>query len=500
MRDERGPRPREVEVLGDVSGLRLLHLQCHFGLDSLAWARAGALVTGIDFSPAAVDAARDIADRAGLSDRATFVCGDVRDAVETLGDETFDIVYVSLGALCWLPSVDRWASQVAALVSPGGRFYLHDGHPLAWALADDEARLAHSYFEETEPHAEDSPETYTDADRPLANQRTYEWNHGIGETVTALLRHGLRLDWLVEHDWTVWPRFPWLVRGDEGHWRTPPGMPRIPLTFSLLAQRPTLGKSRLDSTRRASGELRAGCASPADEVQPDSRPVSTTPRARYDGLADWYDELFQEYAASAGSPGALLAALLGTGTGRCLDVGCGTGLSALALRQAGHAVVGLDVSADQLRIGRTRCPWVVRGDAVKLPFASASVECAAAMFLHTDIDDFTPAVAEITRVLEPGGIFAYIGIHPCFVGHHIDSPAKSDTQLRLVRGYREANWVFDSEHFGPGVRGRIGARHVPLAELLTAFLRAGLILEVVAEHGDGIIPWMLAVRAKKPLA
>jgi SAM-dependent methyltransferase len=238
LRDEQGPRPREVEALGDVSGLRLLHLQCHFGLDSLAWARAGATVTGLDFSPAAVNAARDIARRARLADRADFVCGDVLDAVGVLGHETFDIVYVSLGALCWLPSVDRWASQVAALVAPGGRFYLHDGHPLAQALADDEACLSHSYFEESEPYVENSGATYTDADSPIVHTQTYEWNHGIGETVTALIRYGLRLEWLVEHDWTVWPRFPWLVRDDQGHLTTPPETPRMPLTFSLLATRP----------------------------------------------------------------------------------------------------------------------------------------------------------------------------------------------------------------------------------------------------------------------
>lgn len=238
LRDERGPRERELEALGDVSGLRLLHLQCHFGLDSLAWARAGAHVTGLDFSPEAIDAARDIARRAGLTDRATFVCADVLDAVETLGHETFDVVYVSLGALCWVPSVEQWASQVGALVSPGGRFYLHDGHPLAWALADDQPSLVHSYFEEAEPFVDDSDATYTDADRPIANRRTYQWNHGVGETVTALIRHGLRLEWLFEHDWTLWPRFPWLLRDDQGHWTTPDSTPRMPLSFSLLATRP----------------------------------------------------------------------------------------------------------------------------------------------------------------------------------------------------------------------------------------------------------------------
>jgi SAM-dependent methyltransferase len=237
LRDNRGPRPREVEMLGDVSGLRLLHLQCHFGLDTLAWARAGAHVTGLDFSPAAIDAAREIARRAGLSHRSVFVCSDVYEATTALAHATFDIVYVSLGALCWLPSIDRWAAEVGALVGPNGRFYLHDGHPLAWALADDGLVVKHPYFEQAVPFVDDSDETYTDADRPLVHRRTYEWNHGIGETVTALIRHGLRLDRLVEHDWTVWPRFAWLVRNDDGTWTAPPEMPRIPLTFSLLASR-----------------------------------------------------------------------------------------------------------------------------------------------------------------------------------------------------------------------------------------------------------------------
>ena len=238
LREQRGPRRREVEALGDVDGLTLLHLQCHFGLDTLAWARAGARVTGLDFSPAAIDAARDLAARAGLTDRADFVCADVYDATEALGGATFDIVYVSLGALCWLPSVDRWASQVGALVAPGGRLYLHDAHPVSWALADDELRLQHTYFEESEAFTIETDVTYTDATRPLRATRLYEWNHGIGEIVTALLRHGLRLDWLVEHDWTVWPRYPWLLEDEHGQWSPPPGVPRAPLSYTLLATRP----------------------------------------------------------------------------------------------------------------------------------------------------------------------------------------------------------------------------------------------------------------------
>jgi SAM-dependent methyltransferase len=242
--DSQGPRSRELAALGDVTGLRLLHLQCHFGKDTLSFARVGAQVTGLDFSPAAIAAARDLALRAGLVDQSEFVCAEVYEAAESLGYATFDIVYVSLGSLCWLPSVARWAEQVGALVAPGGRFYIHDTHPLTDALADDRPVIEHDYFEEPDPYVDDSEDSYTDSDRPLLNRRNYSWNHGIGETVTALIRHGLRLEWLVEHDWYVEPRYPWLVQTEEKQWTSPPEMPRVPLSFSLLASRGLNGEGR----------------------------------------------------------------------------------------------------------------------------------------------------------------------------------------------------------------------------------------------------------------
>jgi SAM-dependent methyltransferase len=231
----RGPKEREVEALGDVNGLNLVHLQCHFGKDTLSWARVGATVTGLDFSQNAIDAARVLAGRAGLGERATFVCANVYDAFESLDHATFDIVYVSLGALCWLPDIDGWADQVAALLKPRGRLYMHEQHPLAWALGDDEPLIEYTYFEEPEPFVEDSDETYTDMDRPLEKARTYEWNHSLGEILTALISRGMRINALTEHDWTVWERFPWLIPDGEGQWNTPPGVPRMPLTFTLLA-------------------------------------------------------------------------------------------------------------------------------------------------------------------------------------------------------------------------------------------------------------------------
>jgi SAM-dependent methyltransferase len=232
-----GPRPREIEALGDVSGLDLVHLQCHFGLDTLAFARAGARVTGLDFSPPAVAEATRLAAEAGLEAR--FVEGNVLDAAAVLAPDTFDIVYVSLGALCWLPSVARWAEQVSLLLRPGGRLYIHDGHPLGWALADEDLRIEYSCFEEDSPYTDDDGVTYTDGSPLTEHKRHYEWNHSIGELITAVIRHGMRVDQFIEHDWTVFPRFPWLVEREHHIWAPPDGMPRVPLTFTLVASRLT---------------------------------------------------------------------------------------------------------------------------------------------------------------------------------------------------------------------------------------------------------------------
>lgn len=238
LADSHGPRPCEVESLGDVAGQRLVHLQCHLGLDTLAFARAGAHVTGLDFSGAALGVARSMAARTGLDDRARFVEADVLDAANALAPQVFDIVYVSIGSLCWLPSVERWAAQVAGLLGSGGRLYLHDDHPLSWALADDGAHLEHSYFEEVVPETNDGETTYTDGDSRPSHSRSYEWNHSLGEIVSALIHNGLVIDALTEHDWTLWPRFPWLVERD-GEWHVPADRPRLPLSFTLLASRPS---------------------------------------------------------------------------------------------------------------------------------------------------------------------------------------------------------------------------------------------------------------------
>jgi SAM-dependent methyltransferase len=238
LRDAPGPPLREVEAIGDVAGRTLLQLQCHFGMDTLRWARAGATVTGLDFSPAAISEARSLAARTGLSDRATFICSNVYDAPRALAGQQFDVVYVSLGSLNWLPDVSAWGEVVASLLLPGGRFYLHDVHPFSSCFDDDGETIIYGYFEEQDhPYVDDAADTYTDGGE-VSSKRTYDWNHSIGEVVAALTSQGLVLDSLIEHDWTLFQRFPWLMQNQSGLYVFPEDRPRLPLSFTIVAHAP----------------------------------------------------------------------------------------------------------------------------------------------------------------------------------------------------------------------------------------------------------------------
>jgi SAM-dependent methyltransferase len=239
LREAPGPPQREIEALGDVEGKTLVHLQCHFGMDTMQWARVGAVATGLDFSPAAIDEAVVLAERAGLSERTSFVCSNVYDAPQALSGKQFDVVYVSLGALCWLPNIAAWGAVVAELLAPDGRLYLHDGHPFTSCFDDDGERIISSYFEEPEdPYVSDNPFTYTDGEE-LGATRTYEWNHSLGEIVAALVTNGLVIDSLAEHDWSLFRRFPWLEETESGIFVIPEGRPRIPLSLTVTAHAPS---------------------------------------------------------------------------------------------------------------------------------------------------------------------------------------------------------------------------------------------------------------------
>ncbi|WP_433225710.1 class I SAM-dependent methyltransferase [Microtetraspora malaysiensis] len=228
-------RDFEPAEVGDVADKTLLHLQCHIGLDTLSWARRGAVVTGLDFSEPAVDAARDLAERIG-ADSARFVAADVYDAVQALAPRTFDIVYTGLGALCWLPDIRRWAQTAAALVAPGGFLYLAEFHPYADILGEDGRTVAYDYFHQ-DPTVWDEPGTYTDGDAEMSARVTVEWRHGIGDVVSALAAAGLRVEFLHEHDFTLFAHFAALERDGE-RYHFPAGQPRVPLIYSIRASKP----------------------------------------------------------------------------------------------------------------------------------------------------------------------------------------------------------------------------------------------------------------------
>jgi SAM-dependent methyltransferase len=234
FRDGADPlRAFEPAEAGDVTGRELVHLQCHVGLDTLAWARRGARVTGLDFSAPAIEAARALASGLGID--ADFVTADVHDAPSALDGRRFDIVYTGTGALVWLPDLDRWAAAVAALLRPGGFLYLVESHPLAEILDDQGQSIARDYFDGG-PQVEDYPYTYTDGP-PLTQTVSVQFQHRLGELVTALAQAGLRIDFLHEHDFEAFQRFETLER-HGGEYRFPPGRPRIPMMLSLRATRP----------------------------------------------------------------------------------------------------------------------------------------------------------------------------------------------------------------------------------------------------------------------
>jgi SAM-dependent methyltransferase len=215
--------------------------------------------------------------------------------------------------------------------------------------------------------------------------------------------------------------------------------------------------------------------------------------ARYDGYAEWYDEWNRPNAERFAAD---VARLLGPGTGLCLDLGCGAGHYAGALAATGRTVVGLDRSADQLRIARDRPSRVIQGDGAALPFASGTFGAVAAVWISTDVDDFPAVLAQAARVLAPGGVLGFHGAHPCFNGPHVEW--LEDGGVTAHPGYRQAGWHQESPWWGDHVRRRVGMRHHPLAEVLGAFITTGLAIEHVEELGNRAVPNILALRARKP--
>jgi SAM-dependent methyltransferase len=227
-------RPFEPVELGDVRGLSLVHLQCHFGLDTLSWARLGARVTGLDFSAPAMRAAADLATRAGLE--AEWVTSDVLHAPDALGGRRFDVVYTGLGSLNWLDDIERWADVVRALLAPGGRLYLVEFHPITEVFADESLTVEHDYFHEGPRMWPEEEGTYAEQGASTVHNATEEFAHPLGEVVSAIAARDLRIELLHEHDHTLFARWPQLRREQGGIYRFPPGTPSLPLMYSLVAR------------------------------------------------------------------------------------------------------------------------------------------------------------------------------------------------------------------------------------------------------------------------
>ncbi len=232
--------PTDTEI-GDVADKRVLHVQCHIGLDTLSLARLGANVTGLDFSPAALAAARELAAELGLSVR--FVCSDAQKADETLAGEQFDMVFASFGVFCWIPDVRRWIRSAANLLAPGGALYIADGHPVLDMFDEDPDApggigLRYDYFA-AGAQVYGSYPTYADDGGGQAVSGAAEYCHPIGEFVTAAATAGLAVEFVHEFRGSFFQRWPSMVAGPDGTWDFPsPLAGTLPMVFSMRATKP----------------------------------------------------------------------------------------------------------------------------------------------------------------------------------------------------------------------------------------------------------------------
>lgn len=223
----------ELDALGDVNGKSLLHLQCHFGQDTLSWSRLGAKCTGIDISNKAIDLAQQLNNELDLD--AQFVCCNVLDTSKHVS-EKFDIIFTSYGTIGWLPDLKPWAKMISERLKPGGVFYIVEFHPIVWMFdyINDTPELKYGYHQK-EVIYDEYEGTYADANSKMISKE-YGWNHGLGDVVTALTEAGLHIDFLKEYDESPYDVFPWLIKNDEGLYETKDKL--FPLLFEVKVSKP----------------------------------------------------------------------------------------------------------------------------------------------------------------------------------------------------------------------------------------------------------------------
>jgi len=228
----------EAAELGDISGKRVLHLQCHIGRDTLCLVRRGAVATGLDFSSAALDVARHLAEETGLT--ATFVQGTVEEAPH-LTPGPFDLVFTTWGTLCWLPDMAVWARVIASVLAPGGELYCADAHPGFYVLEEHAGKLELTYDFQTPAHRPltfDDAKTYTGDTTVINNHLFCNWIHPLSAILGALINAGLTITMFHEHEVLPWRGVPSLMPASDRLWRLPDGHPRLPLSFSVKAKKP----------------------------------------------------------------------------------------------------------------------------------------------------------------------------------------------------------------------------------------------------------------------
>jgi len=228
--------PIEIHEMGSVEEKSLLHLQCHFGLDTLSWARLGANVTGVDFSERAIELARKVSSQIGID--AEFIKSNIYDLPDVL-DRKFDIVFTSEGVLVWLPDLEKWATIISRFLKRGGKFYIREGHPFIKVFDDEiktqEFKIRYPYFTPSEPCQFRGSETYTESKRKIEPMDWYEWNHSVSEIINSLIRAGLTIEFFNEYPFITGKVLPFLVEEGDGKWTLPSGMGELPLMFTLMA-------------------------------------------------------------------------------------------------------------------------------------------------------------------------------------------------------------------------------------------------------------------------
>lgn len=225
----------ELEALGDVKGKSLLHLQCHFGMDTLSWARLGANVTGIDFSPKAIELAKKLKEKTGLDAR--FIESDINSLPDKL-NEKFDIVFTSYGVLAWLQDLKKWAEVISHFLAPGGTFVIVDHHPLAFILHEKstpgDMKIGYSYFDnETMTSIEEY--SYASGEKKIKPIAHNEWHHRMEEIINPLIQAGLTITSFKEHKEGMFQQFPWMSRGQDKYFHSPQDALAMPMLFSIKA-------------------------------------------------------------------------------------------------------------------------------------------------------------------------------------------------------------------------------------------------------------------------